>query len=241
MIELVLKLTLAHLIGDFLLQPDAWVTDKKRHKIKSKFLYFHTLIHLVLLLIFTGFQREFLPGIIVLAFAHFAIDCAKLYIEKKKFSQLYFLGDQLLHFLAIAAAVNYYFPFRINFNWLFATQNLLFITALLSTTFVAAVALKVLLKNFNPVKKSNKTNYAGKYIGILERLFIFLFVVINFWEGIGFLLAAKSIFRYGDLKENKDIRLTEYILIGTLLSFGIGILIGMVYLELSELLISSTN
>lgn len=241
MIELALKLTLAHLIGDFLLQPDAWVIDKKKHKIKSKFLYFHTLIHLVLLLIFTGFQKEFLPGIIVLTFAHFAIDCAKLYTEEKKFSQLYFLGDQLLHFLAIAAVVNYYFPFHINFNWLFGTESLLLITALISTTFVAAVVLKVLLKNFNPVKKSNKTNYAGKYIGILERLFIFLFVVINFWEGIGFLLAAKSIFRFGDLKENKDIRLTEYILIGTLLSFGIGILIGMAYLELSGLLISSTN
>ena len=54
------------------------------------------------------------------------------------------------------------------------------------------------------------------------------------------MLAAKSIFRFGDLKENKDIRLTEYILIGTLLSFGIGILTGMAYLELSEI-ISSAN
>ena len=74
-------------------------------------------------------------------------------------------------------------------------------------------------------------NEAGKYIGMLERLFVFTFVVVSFWEGIGFLLAAKSIFRFGDLKENKEIRLTEYILIGTLLSFGLAILIGQLYLE----------
>jgi len=241
MIGLALKLILAHLAGDFLLQPDSWVAHKKKHKIKSKFLYFHTLIHFLLLLILAGFQREYLMGIIILAFAHFAIDCAKLYTENKKFGKLYFFGDQILHFLAIAAVVNNYFPLRINFSWLFSNQNLLLATALIATTFVASVVLKILLKDLNPAKKNKKTNYAGKYIGILERLFIFLFVVIDFWEGIGFLLAAKSIFRFGDLKENKDIRLTEYILIGTLLSFGIGILIGLAYLHLSEFLISSTN
>ncbi|RYE13805.1 MAG: DUF3307 domain-containing protein, partial [Sphingobacteriales bacterium] len=43
------------------------------------------------------------------------------------------------------------------------------------------------------------------------------------FEAVGFLLAAKSIFRFGDLKEAHDIKLTEYVLIGTLLSFGMAI------------------
>ena len=76
---------------------------------------------------------------------------------------------------------------------------------------------------------------AGKYIGMLERAFVFLFVITNFWEGIGFLLAAKSIFRFGDLKDKNDIKLTEYILIGTLLSFGLAILIGEIYLKISTI------
>src|SRR5690606_8935503 len=240
MIGLALKLTLAHLVGDFLLQPNAWVADKKKHKIKSKFLYFHIAIHFLLLLIVTGFQKEYFTGIVVLTFAHFAIDCAKLYTEKKKFSQYYFFGDQVLHILAISAVVNYYFPFALNFSRLFSNQNILLLISVITITYTTSVVLKVLLKNLNP-NKNKKTNNAGKYIGILERLFIFLFVILNFWEGIGFLLAAKSIFRFGDLKENKDVRLTEYILIGTLLSFGIGIIIGLAYLELSEMLISSTN
>jgi hypothetical protein len=62
----------------------------------------------------------------------------------------------------------------------------------------------------------------------LERLFVFLFVVTGHWEGIGFLLAAKSVFRFGDLKESKDRKLTEYILIGTLLSFGFATATGMI-------------
>lgn len=72
---------------------------------------------------------------------------------------------------------------------------------------------------------------AGKYIGILERIFVFTFVVTDNWEGIGFLLAAKSVFRFGDLKESKERELTEYILIGTLLSFGIATAVGMLVLN----------
>lgn len=240
MMDLLLKFTFAHLIGDFVFQPNAWVEDKKRHKIKSKFLYVHTFIHFLLLLIVTAFDLKYFFGILVLTFSHFAIDTLKLYFERKKFGQISFFVDQTLHLLMIVATVNYFYPLEINFVRFLNEKNILLATALVFVSFVTAVILKISLKDLNPNKKE-KTNNAGKYIGILERLFIFLFVVINFWEGIGFLLAAKSIFRFGDLKENKDIRLTEYILIGTLLSFGIGILTGMAYLEISEMLISSTN
>lgn len=68
---------------------------------------------------------------------------------------------------------------------------------------------------------------AGTYIGMLERLLIWLFILVGRWEGVGFLLAAKSVFRFGDLKESNDRKLTEYILIGTLLSFTWAILIGL--------------
>lgn len=87
----------------------------------------------------------------------------------------------------------------------------------------------------NSINESNKSSLsnAGKYIGMLERIFVFVFVVTGRWEGIGFLLTAKSVFRFGDLKESKDRKLTEYILIGTLLSFGIAIATGMIVLTLT--------
>ncbi|MDX1471964.1 MAG: DUF3307 domain-containing protein, partial [Flavobacteriaceae bacterium] len=65
---------------------------------------------------------------------------------------------------------------------------------------------------------------AGKYIGILERLFVFTFILLGHWEAVGFLLTAKSVFRFGDLKDSRHRKLTEYVLIGTLLSFGIATL-----------------
>lgn len=91
--------------------------------------------------------------------------------------------------------------------------------------------MKVVISKWKPKEKKTLKN-AGTYIGMLERLFIFGFIVIDYWEGIGFLLAAKSVFRFGDLSNTEDRNLTEYILIGTLLSFGIAILIGVGYLYL---------
>lgn len=242
MIALLLKLILAHLLGDFVLQPNEWVEDKRKKKLKSKYLLLHGLIHFLLLLLVTWADPKFLIGILVVGISHLLIDIGKIYIENKKYNKLIFIGDQILHFLVILLVVNYYYPIEIKWNEIFTNQNLLLLISIITITYVTSILLKILLKDLNPNKKSSKTNNAGTYIGILERLFIFLFVVINFWEGIGFLLTAKSIFRFGDLKENKDIKLTEYILIGTLLSFGIGILISLSYLKILELLsISSIN
>lgn len=50
------------------------------------------------------------------------------------------------------------------------------------------------------------------------------FVIIGKLEVIGFMIAAKSILRYKDTNTIK----TEYVLIGTMLSFGIAMLCGLV-------------
>ena len=63
----------------------------------------------------------------------------------------------------------------------------------------------------------------------LKDYLVFVFMITNEWQAVGFLLAAKSVFRFGNLQEAKDRKLTEYILIGTLLSFGIAVLTGMGY------------
>ena len=55
---------------------------------------------------------------------------------------------------------------------------------------------------------------AGQWIGYIERVLILTFVLIGSIEGVGFLLAAKSVFRFGELNKAKEIRTTEYVLIG---------------------------
>ena len=67
--------------------------------------------------------------------------------------------------------------------------------------------------------------YGGRVIGYLERALIYLFIMANQPSGIGFLIAAKSILRFGELTEPTKRMQAEYIIIGTLASFlfGIGI------------------
>ena len=56
-------------------------------------------------------------------------------------------------------------------------------------------------------------------------------MLVGCMEGIEFLLAAKSVFRFGELAKAKEVKITEYVLIGTLSSFTIAILIGAVALK----------
>lgn len=66
---------------------------------------------------------------------------------------------------------------------------------------------------------------AGRWIGILERMLILTFVLLAQYEAIGFLIAAKSLlrFREGDRGQKHS----EYVLVGTLMSYGLAILIGL--------------
>jgi hypothetical protein len=68
---------------------------------------------------------------------------------------------------------------------------------------------------------------AGLWIGRLERLLILTFVLLNRYEAIGFLIAAKSIFRFSEIKSSEDRKEAEYILVGTMLSFVAAIFIGV--------------
>lgn len=65
----------------------------------------------------------------------------------------------------------------------------------------------------------------GKYIGWLERLLVMLLVLMDQPNGIGFLIAAKSILRFGEIKDASQRKVAEYIIIGTFLSFGWALLI----------------
>jgi hypothetical protein len=49
---------------------------------------------------------------------------------------------------------------------------------------------------------------------------VFLFILSAQPAGVGFLVAAKSIFRFGELKDNETRMEAEYIIIGTMLSFA---------------------
>lgn len=64
----------------------------------------------------------------------------------------------------------------------------------------------------------------GRVIGMLERIFIYVFAIAGQFAAIGFILTAKGVVRY---KEFNDRTFAEYVLIGTLLSALLALLIAL--------------
>ena len=231
MITLALKFLIAHVVGDFVLQPDKWVRDKELRKIKSPYLYYHIVVHLLSLLVLFRFEWKYLPVLLIIVISHFIIDLIKLYLKGTINAKLLFLVDQLLHIIVIGLVVFYYEPYKIDIDLLFSEKSLILIFAVLCVTFVSSIIMKMIMNKWVLTEDSSGDSLedAGKYIGLIERILVFVFIVIGQWAAIGLLIAAKSIFRFSDLSRAKDRKLTEYMLIGSLISFGLAILIGLAY------------
>lgn len=229
------KLILSHLIGDFVLQPQSWVKEKEIKKAKSIKLYLHSLIHGILVFILL-WNVKFWGLALLISLIHLGIDLVKLYFQKEESKTKWFIIDQILHIISILFLwILFYQPDLKTLLNSLPDSIWVLGTALLFITSVSGIMIQIMLKKWSSaidIENDESLNNAGKYIGILERLFIFLFVIMGKWEGIGFMLAAKSIFRFGDLKESKDRKLTEYILIGTLLSFAVAIATGLLVLKI---------
>lgn len=228
-----LKMMLAHVLGDFVFQPNKWVKDKEAHKIASPYLYLHILIHGVLILILFG-NPAFWPLALGVSLAHYCIDLIKLYGQKKTPGNraVWFVLDQAIHLVVLALIACSYFHLSLSsFVSAFDPEAFwLYVTAVVMLTSVTGTCMQVLLAKWTLELEDGPDRSllnAGKYIGYIERVLVFTFIIKGHWEAVGFLLAAKSIFRFGDLKESKDRKLTEYMLIGTLLSFGSALLFAL--------------
>lgn len=232
MIALALKLLLAHILGDFVFQPDRWVAKKREKKHRSVILYGHLGVHALALLVLLQFDLTYWIGIAVILVTHFIIDLLKLNLESRMHNSWLFLLDQLAHLLVILGVIYSYHPFTIDVGNVFSPAALLFLIAVLSVTSVSAIVMRQVMSRWQlpEDKVEDSLPNAGKYIGMLERLFVFAFIILQQWPAIGWLIAAKSILRFSDLSRAKDRKLTEYVLIGTLLSFALAIAIGLAYI-----------
>lgn len=95
-------------------------------------------------------------------------------------------------------------------------------TGLILATRAGGFAVGLLMEPFSPHlgkgDASKSLPGAGRVIGYLERGLIFALVLFGQAQGVGLLIAAKSILRFGAVKDDR--RLSEYVIIGTLASFG---------------------
>lgn len=74
---------------------------------------------------------------------------------------------------------------------------------------------------------------AGLRIGWLERFLMLSAFLVQAWAALGLVLAAKSVFRFEDIKKGR--RHAEYFLIGTLISVVEVVLVGMLVLVITSL------
>ncbi|CAI1558715.1 Protein of uncharacterised function (DUF3307) [Serratia liquefaciens] len=240
-------LLVVHLLADFPLQPRSWVEDKARHRARSRFLLLHALLHGVLAAwVVAGFallhgglsSGQVLTTLLVIAISHWLIDLLKVTLLTRISQAGGFLLDQGLHLTVIALL---WLSLTPNAHSLLSTlgaaiagwQAGLIVVTYLVIYMPMGVLIGQLLAHWAPqmppsAKADNDSLLrAGKQIGYLERTLILTFVLIGQIPAVGFLLAAKSIFRFGDLRQSDDKMRTEYVLLGTLFSFTLTIMLGL--------------
>jgi hypothetical protein len=224
---LFVKLLLAHLLGDFVLQPHSWVVSKEQQKLKAWQLYAHAAIHGICSLLLIWDISYWALGLWIVLM-HAFIDILKLYAQRNNSKVIWFVVDQLLHLISLVILAYAWGGIDAGkFDFVSGANIWVYLTAVIFLSAAMPIIMRVLLQKWSVnigLTGDDSLGNAGKYIGILERLLVFVFIIVGHWEAVGFLITAKSVFRFSDLKEAKDRKLTEYILIGTLLSFGIAII-----------------
>lgn len=218
------QLTLAHLLTDFFLQPTRWVVDKEARKERSPYLYAHVALTGAVAGLFTGS----IGAAFFIAITHLGIDLWKLYQPPRTFR--YFLLDQLCHgiiliitWLFLIDGFDYLRQVVLSFGRDLRTWAM--VTGYLFCTYPLGFAVGMATSRWRDQVTSpqGSLNEAGKWIGILERMLILTFLLNDQFEAIGLLIAAKALLRFKD----DDLKLTEYVLIGTLLSFALTIAVGL--------------
>lgn len=220
-----LKLIFAHLLTDFVFQPKTWIEDRKSRHFASPKLYLHGLLTGVFALLFAGI--EYWPVAVIIMVTHIIIDAWKSY---RREAIIYFTIDQFLHLLVIAACWYFLFGDRENLIRVYRSSvghNKIWIlaTTIIFLTTPAGILIGQLTKGWrekisNPESLAN----AGKWIGIIERLIVFIFVLLGQYAAISLLIAAKGIIRFNE-KDRPEVK-TEYLVIGTLISIGIALAVG---------------
>lgn len=226
-----LQLLLAHVLTDFVFQSNKMVEHKRKHKAKSWYLYIHSaLAGLLTYLLIQQWSAVLIP--ILIGVSHFCIDLWKLH--QKKDNLVYFIIDQVLHLLVIFMAWIYLTQGlelllavvkQLTFSEKFLVILIGYIIVVFPTGFLIGKATEKWQREIAKETEQESLKKAGRYIGIFERVLVLTFILSNNFSAIGFLIGAKSILRFGDVKGAR--KHTEYVLIGTLMSFAICVLLGL--------------
>ncbi len=227
-IKLLLLQVSAHLVADYILQPQKW-SDRKERKIISHFHVYHALI-VGILSYGLSLDLHFWKASIALMILHLLLDIMKSWLILRKYRPWFFFLDQFLHLISITAVVWIYSSsVGIDF-WLDLELNRIAIfTGFIFCSKPSNVIIKHILSLYNiPAREAENDRIgdsslpnAGKLIGITERFMALIFILVDQYAAVGLIIAAKSILRINSREKS------EYVLIGTLMSFGLALITGV--------------
>jgi hypothetical protein len=225
---ILIRLLISHFIAHFVFQINSYANTQSKKKWISKWLYLQGVLAGILTYILVGIWTAwYLPLIIFISYV--LIDG---FISNHKDNVRWFLLDQLIHLsvilglwilltdINIMSLIKVCGPLKSNVKlWVLILSFVIVLWP--SSTLIEKIIEPWRKKEFSGLEK------AGLWIGCLERILILIFVLLDQFEAIGFLIAAKSIFRFGELTSKKSREEAEYILIGTMISFVIAIALGL--------------
>lgn len=224
-----LALLVAHLIADFPLQP-GWMIRRKRH---PAVLALHGVVVVGVAAIALGGWPA--PLLLILVGTHLAMDAIKVYLLPDSLGS--FTLDQVVH-LGVILALALAYPHAAAHGWWAQLPGdwaagyrvaLALLGGVIASLMVGAIVIRKATAPFTGQLTGDISGLesGGTYIGWLERALVMLLILIGQPAGVGFLITAKSILRFGDVRDSSQRKLTEYIIIGTFMSFGWGLLIAV--------------
>ncbi|MCW3118059.1 MAG: hypothetical protein JWM28_2141 [Chitinophagaceae bacterium] len=229
-INILLRLVMAHLLGDFMLQPTSWVLSKNTKKIRSGALYLHVGVITVLTYLFLwDWSKWYLP--LIIGSTHLLIDIWKSY---QKSTLGYFIADQVLHLTVILLTwLAFYFTptdFGTSVKTLLHNNQMwLLLIGYYIVIWPLGIGIGKATEKWQRSAAMNAggLDKAGIWIGRCERVLVLTFIITGQYTALGFLMAAKSILRFTD-KDEMTQKKTEYVLVGTLMSFASAAIIGVI-------------
>jgi hypothetical protein len=223
MTETFAALLFAHVLADFVLQTGWMVANKRRPA--------PMLAHIGVVLAASAAAVGSVDVILLaLAGAHLLIDAVKSFAGRKGLAP--FLADQAAHLATLAAVAAMVPDLWSQGLWSGLTAlptGLAIFAGLILATRAGGFAVGFLMEPWAADMPVGLVG-AGRAIGLLERGLVFVLVLSGQTGAIGFLIAAKSVLRFGAVGDDRKI--SEYVIVGTLASFGWGIVTAIVTLTL---------
>lgn len=252
MIETFLLLLTGHLLGDFVFQTDRVLKDKTTRRGIARHV---AIVIIVTAACLAPLSPSIAAPLSIIAITHFAMDDIK--IRRLGDKLWAFTLDQAVHVAVLAGLAIVWPAMAQQSLWgqlpsdvqAYVYAGMVLICGVTLGVSAGGVVIKKLVDPLSPLNAEKDAaapeqakavvvepagpgaivgmKNAGRYIGWLERGLTIIFILINHPEGVGLLLAAKSILRFRDVQDQKDRHQAEYIIIGTFLSFGWAVLIGL--------------